>query len=87
VQLFSQPFSAFEYDARSGDYVFSANGLLVKINLVANTIVVATPSKTNLFGLDASNGVQVELHIGSAAAVETIPMIMTRKNTLGYQKP
>ena len=87
VQLFSQSFSAFEYDARNGDYVFNAKAFLVKINFVANTIAVATPSKTNLFGLDAANGVQVELHIGSAAAVETIPMIMTRKNTLGYQRP
>jgi len=62
----------------------------------ANTLPVASPTATPAPGdtvedqplrVDASNGVQVELYIGSAAAVETTPMTMTRKNTLGYQKP
>ncbi len=63
------------------------NGLVVSMNFTINTIVVGTPSKTNLFGLDASNGVQVEVHIGQAVEVETIPMTEQGKNRLVYQRP
>jgi PKD repeat protein len=87
VELFSLPFSAFSYVPRTGDYEYKSRGLMVKMNFMENTLVVGTPSKTNLFGFDASNGVQVEVAIGQAAAVETITMTEAGKNRLVYQRP
>jgi len=78
IQLFAAPFSAFDYRPKRDTYVLRGGGLVVKIDFADRTLLVSTPSKTNLFGLDPSNGVQVDLLMGNLTATETVPMTANR---------
>jgi len=86
IPLVTVPFSAFKQMA-DGSYRYSDAGLLVQIDPVATSLVVSTSSKTNLSTFDGSNGVSVELGLGSHTAVETITMTPDRNNRLIYSAP
>jgi hypothetical protein len=55
----------------------------------AGPVIDALGSTVEVTGPDGmvANSYAYDPYGGLLSAVETIPMIMTRKNTLGYQKP
>ena len=72
-KLFAAPFGAFHRGLRANVYLLIERKLLVRIDLNNNSIYVRR-HKADLSGFKPSNGVDVELGLGDAVAVETIAM-------------
>jgi hypothetical protein len=85
VQLFSAPFSEFKRGLLPGAYLLVRQDLLVRLDFSTHRLFVATP-KMSLVGLDASNGVDVQMSVGAATAVENIMMTPAPLNSLIYRR-
>jgi hypothetical protein len=85
VRLFSQPFSAFKKGILPGAYVYTGNGMLVRLDPANHRLLVVTPN-LSVTGINNSNGVDVEVMVGDATAVENIKMTAAPLSSLIYRR-
>jgi PKD repeat protein len=86
VQLFTLPFSAFKKGLLPGAFLYAGDGLFVRLDLAKHQMEVAM-LKVNLAGIDNSNGVDVEVMVGEARAVQNIKLKSLPLSILKYVRP
>lgn len=82
IELFSAPFSDFQLK-KDSLYEFKAKHVFVTLDSSTGKLTVIR-RKMDLSGVDNSNGVQMEMHVGSAVGVEIITMQEEPGRKLGY---
>jgi hypothetical protein len=85
THLFAQPFQAFFRVGGASTYMLLKKGIVAWFDFEEGHLSVIAPS-VNLAGLDSSNGVNVDLRIGTRLGQETIQMIARGKYLLVYQR-
>jgi PKD repeat protein len=85
VALLAEPFSAFRRDRWSGAWLLARRGLVARLDFARGRLFLLTP-KIGLAGLDPSNGVDVELVLGSSVAIENIRMAPAGRELLLYRR-
>lgn len=74
LELFAAPFGDFHQQRKNGSvYTLKSRYLSVKLDTATGELVVIH-QKVNLWKLDRRDGLQVELHVGGAVAVDTVEL-------------
>jgi hypothetical protein len=87
ITLFAAPFSSFVLteDEYGPLYQFKDKNVLIKLDVATGWLWVIS-HKLNLADIDNANGVEVELHMGNAVAVENIAMTEAPGRKLIYKR-
>jgi hypothetical protein len=85
ITLLAEPFSAFGPGERSGVHVLAGRGVVAKLDFARGRLFLLT-RKIGLSRLDPANGVDVELTIGGATAVENVPLTPAGRDLLVYRR-
>ncbi len=85
IQLLAAPFSAFRHEPWTGAYLLAEKGLVARLDFRRGRLLVVTP-KVALTRLDARNGLDVELTLGGATAVDTVKLVPIGKELLVYRR-
>jgi len=85
VVLLDVPFSEFKAEDKPGEFEYKGKHLKAEINFTRSTIKVKR-HKMVLFGIDNSDGVDVEVSIGSLSGFESIEMKAKHDDHEGKRK-
>jgi beta propeller repeat protein len=85
VTLLAEPFSAFRREPGSGAWVLAHRGLVARLDFARGRLFLLTP-KIALAGLDNGNGVDVEVTLGSATAVDHVKLAAVGRELLLYRR-
>lgn len=86
ITLLAQPFGAFRTEPGTERYLFHEKGLTAKLDFRKGRLFLHVP-RVNLQQLDLSNGVDVELFLGSRVGVENLAMTPTHHGMVYRRSP